>query len=321
MTIKNIIVVVLLLVSFSCKKDNPVGPPIESYFGELSIFEPFSHDKPVGVDFSVGESVNFSAEFSVQADYTIDIEGRISGANYSINETGQNLENVFWAGNSNTIFFKQYEWCDVALSFNGHDTVLTDSVLILGVQDFSNLGLLLTSFEDASEFSSVSGQETVTNNIISNASLSVHGTNHLEINGEGSGTYFGATRFQFNPGTITEQDVNEIYFNGFFKSSYAGSTVGVKLFEDHNNNNQYDQGIDEAWVLKVPLESDGMWHKLSFNLSELIVDVFAGNVEIDGILNTNNIIRIDVIASQQGNVFGTFGFFSDYYILTYNAPL
>lgn len=241
MTIKNIIVVVLLLVSFSCKKDNPVGPPIESYFGELSIFEPFSHDKPVGVDFSVGESVNFSAEFSVQADYTIDIEGRISGANYSINETGQNLENVFWAGNSNTIFFKQYEWCDVTLSFNGHDTVLTDSVLILGVQDFSNLGLLLTSFEDASEFSSVSGQETVTNNIISNASLSVHGTNHLEINGEGSGTYFGATRFQFNPGTITEQDVNEIYFNGFFKSSYAGSTVGVKLFEDHNNNNQYDQ--------------------------------------------------------------------------------
>ena len=321
MTLKNIIIVVLFFVCFSCKKDNPVGPPIESYFGELSIFQPLSHDKPVGVDFSSGESVNFSAEFSVQADYTIDISGRTSGANYSINQTGQNLENVSWVGNSNSIFFKQYEWCDVTLSFNGQDTVLTDSVLILGVQDFSNLGLLLTSFEDASEFSSVNGQETVTNGIVSNASSSVHGTNHLEIKGEGSGAYFGATRFQFNPGTITEQDVDQIYFNGFFKSSYSGSTVAVKLFEDHNNNNQYDQGIDEAWVLKVPLQDDGVWHKLSFNLSDLIVDVFAGNLQVDGILNTNNIIRIDVISSQQGSVFGTFGFFSDYYILTYNSAL
>jgi hypothetical protein len=321
MTLKHTIIVVLFSVCFSCKKDNPVGPPIESYFGELSIFETFSHDKPVGVDFSAGEAVNFSAEFSVQADYTLDISGRTSGANYSVNQTGQNLENISWLGNSNSVFFKQYEWCDVALSFNGYDTLLTDSVLILGVQDFSNLGLLLTSFEDASEFSIVNGQETVTNGIVSNASSSVHGTNHLEIKGEGSGTYFGATRFQFDPGTITEQDVDQIYFNGFFKSSYSGSTVGVKLFEDHNNNNQYDQGVDEAWVLKFPIQDDGEWHKLSFNLSDLIVDVFAGNVEVDGILNTNNIIRIDVISSQQGNVFGTFGFFSDYYILTYNSAL
>lgn len=321
MTLKNIIIAILFLTCFSCKKDNPVGPPIESYFGELSIFETFSHDKPVGVDFSAGEVVNFSAEFSVQADYTIDIAGRISGANYSINQTGQNLEDVFWAGNSNSIFFKQYEWCDVTLSFNGYDTVLTDSVLILGVQDFSDLGILLTSFEDASEFSSVNGQETVTNGIVSNASASVHGNNHLEMKGEGSGTYFGATRFQFSPGTITEQDVEQIYFNGFFKSSYAGTTVGVKLFEDQNNNNQYDQGIDEAWVLKVPLQADGLWHKLSLNLSDLIVDVFAGNVQVDGILDPSNIIRIDVICSQQGNTFGTFGFFSDYYIMTYNSAL
>ena len=95
----------------------------------------------------------------------------------------------------------------------------------------------------------------------------------------------------------------------------------VNLFEDQNNNNQYDQGIDEAWVLKVPIQDDGSWYKLSFNLSELIVDIYAGNVEIDGVLNPNNVIRIDVVLSQQGNAFGTFGFFADYYILTYNNAL
>lgn len=321
MTLRISYLLSLLFIFFSCKKENYVGPPIESYFGELSIFETFSHDKPVGVDFSSGDSVNFSAEFSIQANFSINITGRISGASYTINQTGQNLDNIFWTGQSNTIFFKQYEWCDVELSFSGYDTTLLDSVLILGVQDFSNLGLLLTSFEDPSEFNSVNGQETITNTVISNPNTSVHGNNHLEIKGEGSGTYFGATRFQFNAGTITEQEVNEIYFNGFFKSSFPGSTVGVKLFEDQNNNNQYDQGIDEAWVLKVPIQDDGSWYKLSFNLSELIVDIYAGNVEIDGVLNPNNVIRIDVVLSQQGNAFGTFGFFADYYILTYNTAL
>ena len=37
----------------------------------------------------------------------------------------------------------------------------------------------------------------------------------LEIRGEGQGTYFGATRFQFNNGTITEPEASNIYFNGF----------------------------------------------------------------------------------------------------------
>ena len=38
------------------------------------------------------------------------------------------------------------------------------------------------------------------------------------------------------------------------------------------------------------------------------VDISGNNVLIDGILNTNNIIRTDVICSQQGTSFGQFGF-------------
>ena len=210
------IIVLLFSFLFSCKKETFVGPPIESYFGILNISESFSHNKPVGVDFSNGDTLNFSAEFSIQAEFNINIVGRTSGANFNINQTSQNLENTFWLGESNTIFFKQYEWCDINLSFNGHDTILTDSVLILGVQDFSLMGKLLTSFEDPSEYNVVNGSSTVTNNIVSNVNLSVHGTNFLEIKGEGQGTYFGATRFQFNKGTIAEPEASDIYFNGFF---------------------------------------------------------------------------------------------------------
>ena len=65
----------------------------------------FSHNKPVGVDFSNGDTLNFSAEFSIQAEFNINIVGRTSGANFNINQTSQNLENTFWLGESNTIFF------------------------------------------------------------------------------------------------------------------------------------------------------------------------------------------------------------------------
>ena len=317
----SLIILSTFMILLSCKKDNFVGPPIESFFGNLSIDLPFSHNKPVGVDFSNGDTLKFSAEFSIQSEFNININGRTSGANFNISQTSQNLENAFWLGKSSTIFFKQYEWCDITLSFTGHDTILYDSVLILGVQDFSTMGLLLTSFEDPSEYNIVNGSATISNNIISNPNLSVHGTKYLDIKGEGQGTYFGATRFQFNTGTITEPDASNIFFNGFFKSNFSGSAVVVKFFEDHNNNNQYDQGIDEAWSYKQSLQDDNVWHKLSFNLSDFSVDISGNNVLIDGILNPNNIIRTDVICSQQGTSFGQFGFFADYYILTYNSPL
>ena len=42
------------------------------------------------------------------------------------------------------------------------------------------MGKLLTSFEDPLRYNVVNGSSTVTNNIISNVNLSVHGTN-LEI--------------------------------------------------------------------------------------------------------------------------------------------
>ena len=183
------------------------------------------------------------------------------------------------------------------------------------------MGKLLTSFEDPSEYNVVNGSSTVTNNIISNVNLSVHGTNFLEIKGEGQGTYFGATRFQFNNGTIAESEASNIYFNGFFNSSYTGSAVVVKFFEDHNNNNQYDAGVDEAWSFKQSLSDDNLWHKLSFNLNDFAVDISGNNVLVDGVMNTNNIIRIDVICSQQGTAFGEYGFFADYYLLSYNEPL
>ena len=316
-----IILILLFHYLISCEKENYIGPPIEAQFGELIIHEPLSTDKPVGVDFSLNDTVRFFAEFSINANFNINIVGRNSGANFSISDVGNNLSNVFWTGNSDNIFFKQYEWCDVVLSFDNSDTTLSDSILILGERDFSNLGYLLTSYEDPTEYGLVNSQNTTQLQVLNNSSLAIHGSNFLDISGEGSNTYFGATRVPLQSGSINQTDKSNIYFNGFFKSDLNGSAVVIKMFEDENSDGSYDQGIDEAWTYKFALNTNGSWNKESFNFDNFSADQTAGNVLIDGILNVENVIRLDVVCSQNGNSFGNFGYFVDYLILTYNSSL
>ena len=320
-TFNFITLIFLFHLLISCGKEDYIGPPIEGQFGELVILEPFSSDKPVGVDFSLNDTVRFSSEFSISANFNINIIGRNSGANFTINGIGKNLSNVFWTGNSDNIFFKQYEWCDVVLSFDNSDTTLSDSILILGERDFSNLGYLLTSYEDPSEYGLVNSQNTTQLQVLNNSSLAIHGSNLLEISGEGSNTYFGATRISLPAGSINETNKSNLYFNGFFKSDLNGTAVVIKMFEDENNDGSYDQGIDEAWTYKFALNPNGVWNKESFNFDNFTVDQTAGNVQIDGNLNIENIIRLDIVCSQNGNSFGNFGYFVDYLILTYNSSL
>ena len=66
-----IIIIFIFLLVISCGKEDYIGPPIEAQFGELIILEPFSSDKPVGVDFSLNDTVRFFSEFSISANYNI----------------------------------------------------------------------------------------------------------------------------------------------------------------------------------------------------------------------------------------------------------
>ena len=61
-----IILIFLFHLLISCEKDDYIGPPIEGQFGELKIQSPFSSDKPVGVDFSINDTVRFFFTFFYQ---------------------------------------------------------------------------------------------------------------------------------------------------------------------------------------------------------------------------------------------------------------
>ena len=310
-----------LIFSIACEKNEFIGPPIESFYGNLEILESFSNDKPVGVDFSIGDTVNFNCEFSISSNYQINIVGRTSGATFSILGSNNDLSDSYWLGNSQNIFFKQYEWCDITLSFGSYDTTLTDSVLILGVRDFSNDGLLLTSFENSNEYSIVTSSNNDEFGVNSNPNFAIHGTNYLNTLGIGNSSWFGAVRFSWNSSPITHPDINTIFFNGFFYSDFPGSAFVIKVFEDQNANGVYDAGIDEAYASKINLNTNSQWNKYHISLAELIIDQSGNNVLIDGELNPQNIIRVDITNSQSGTVNGQFGYSADYFIITYNEPL
>jgi hypothetical protein len=304
----------------SCEKDNYLGPSIETLYGQLIILEPFTNNKPVGVDFSNNDTVIFNSSFSISADYQINITGRNSGATYALSAVGSDLSEAYWRGESDNVFFKQYEWCDLELTFNGFDTVLTDSVLILGERDFSNVGLLLTSFEEPNEYTIVDNNIDVIE-VNNDPNLAIHGSSFLNAYGIGNATWFGAVRFSWSNSIITETNPSNVFFNGFYKSSNQGSAFVLKVFEDENSNGTYDAGIDEAYSVKTNLITDGQWRKYNIPLNELTIDQSGNNTLIDGVLEPNNIIRIDITNSQSGTAQGEFGYTADYFIITYNNPL
>jgi hypothetical protein len=100
-----------------------------------------------------------------------------------------------------------------------------------------------------------------------------------------------------------------------------GSAFVIKVFEDENANGSYDSGIDEAYALKVNLNTDSQWHKYCNSFSNFIIDQSGNNILVDGILNPKNIIRIDITNSQSGSANGQFGYLADYFLITYNEPL
>ena len=88
-----------------------------------------------------------------------------------------------------------------------------------------------------------------------------------------------------------------------------------------STNGSYDSGIDEAYALKVNLNTDSQWHKYNYSFSSFVIDQSGNNILVDGILNPQNIIRIDITNSQSGSANGQFGYFADYFLITYNEPL
>ena len=95
-----------LFTFYSCEKSNIEGPSLNDLYGDLNIDESLEAVGD-GADFSVGESIYFTAKFSKQVDWTIRIEGKNSGSIKLItgNSNYINESNSSWTGGLTIFLF------------------------------------------------------------------------------------------------------------------------------------------------------------------------------------------------------------------------
>ena len=132
----------------SCTKDDSGfdGPSLNDIYGDFSILDSLSASAAT-VDFSAGQQLTFSAEFSKNVNWKIAITGNTSGAVYTIEGFSRLIDatNAIWDGSATTLPMFRSEDCVAQLTIDGEDDTLTAPVAVLGTKVIT--GLILSDFE------------------------------------------------------------------------------------------------------------------------------------------------------------------------------
>lgn len=236
------------------------------------------------VDFSVGETAHFTAEFNFQTEWIIEIRGTESGALHFIDGFGDQLtaDNALWTGNTTELPIFGSEPCEVILRLPDHPNygdTLTVNVAEPKVHD----GILFADFETPLgahgqlgdfefELSPLTGRR---NNITAGQGeyyYFMEGTDDavenffvglLLINSSITGNTYAPV-----PTTSPE----DLYFN--FMLWHDGSPhcmAGIQFWYDANSNGIFDDlnGGDEVFEIDepIPMNHTG-WQHFSHPMSE-----------------------------------------------------
>ena len=112
---------------------DPEGPNLVDLFGIFELREPLGASTDA-VDFAGGEDVTFTAEFSKQVDWVIEITGQESGAVKRLEGFSSSLTpaNARWRGGTTELPFFREETVEVALSRWAELKALESEVADLG---------------------------------------------------------------------------------------------------------------------------------------------------------------------------------------------
>lgn len=148
----NIIIASLLLVILAgCKHDTDEfdGPNLIDRFGPFNVVTDLEASQST-VDFAVGETVYFTAQFNKNVNWVLEITGTESGAVKRIEGFDKDLtaENTLWDGGTTDLPFFVDEICNVSLTVPEEPTYEgTATVETLSKKSYADVGLLFTDFE------------------------------------------------------------------------------------------------------------------------------------------------------------------------------
>jgi len=320
----------LLAVFAACDRDlDPEGPSLFDRFAPLEVFDSLQASRAT-VDFSVGQSVSFTAEFNKSIEWVITITGQESGGIQTITAFDRFVEpeNATWSGNTTELPLFRAEPCMVVLSVP-EEPDFGDTLFVDVTGTLSYEGLLVTDFEENPgpniqlgdfEFElENSGRLDDTTAAQGDFFYRLAGTDNAS--GGPTDNFFvglarifapiaGDTYFQV-PTTVPEN----LYLNLFVQGREEGLTrIVLGLIIDTNDSGDYTDGVDEIRSLEFDPTYSG------YRLQSFLASDMGASQE-----DLNKVVGIELVLISLNNLQPTprvqVGFEVDYLIFTQNVPL
>ena len=282
LNMKNYIIVKLLfavLLFSTCRKKENVfeGPDLNDLYGSFTVSQAFKANRD-SVNFSNGELVSFSADFTKLVEWKITIKGLNSGAKKIITGKSKIIDagNSFWNGSTTEFPMFKPEKCAVELTFVTEPDTLRDTVKI--IQTKVNQGFLVADFEG--------GMMTGWTTFVQSGANMSFGVNTSSPVPQGNKFYnmagtvnwdwliglidfpasaYGSPRFPLNA------NAQNVYFNVLVWGE-PGLTNALLLFqfrEDENNNGVFESSIEDQYDYQLNVNWSG-WKLISIKYSDLV---------------------------------------------------
>jgi hypothetical protein len=297
----------LACVIFSaCRKEDDIfdGPSLNDIYGEFSFIQEFDIvDRDV--DFGAGETTAFTAEFSKNMQWKVEITGLTTGAVKVIEGTSNVLDvtNTQWNGSTTTLPMFQAEMCAVMLTFTTEPDTIFDTLEVISPKN--NAGLLISDFESGWNpgWNSFVQSGADMSFIITEDVQAAQGNKYYDMGGAVDwdwliglvnipATAYGAPTFALNSNPAN------VYFNVMLYNP-PGITNSLVLFqfrEDDNEDGVFTEGEEDMFSIEVRMTQPG-WQLISSQYQELptLVNGAVSDPLGNGIYEPHKLYQVSVL--------------------------
>jgi hypothetical protein len=327
----SITAIALCTIAFvGCKVDDEFsGPDLTDLYGEFGIVQGLDISDR-SVDFSNNETTYFTAAFTKNVQWTLEVKGLSSGGVKQFTGFSRNVDasNASWDGRVTQLPMFRAEACAVQLTVLNQADTLRDTLEVLGGR--INEGFLLSDFETGFPsnwlpFIQLGANMTFN---VQNNNNAAQGSKYYDMGGTVNwdwligmfdipATAYGSPTFDLN------ENPEIVYFNSMVYKQ-AGLSNGIILFqfrEDDNMDGTFNAANEDLYAVEITPDFDG-WQLVSLKYGDLasLVNGQPSEPAGNGVREPHKLKQISMLYLANPNS-GYAQSYLDYMIFTENGPL
>lgn len=329
---KVISIILMAITLISCEKDDIKGPVLGYASGDFKVIEAFSASSD-NVDFKSDKSIEFSAKFNEEVEYTITIIGAESGAVKTISGVSKDML-VTWDGGAELVFFRK-ETVTATLTILGVEEAI-DSKVIEIKEVYVPEGIQIANFELGGTRAGCwfPGENSLACDISYEAELALEGDYAHLVKGisldKPGDQFVGLASIDPRSGinrtgryfTTPTMDPDELYFNIFiYGIGDDNVAMFIKFMQDDDGNFSHESDRENGFEMQLSDLSHKGWKLFSFPYSSVPLGgntSFGGNG--DGIHRPDKIQKIELGLWAMKNTSDSVQFIYDYAAFTAGKP-